>query len=235
LHGKVAHEIGRQVVSGAIAEGALLPREAELAERLSVSRQAVREALKVLAAKGLVTSRRRTGTSVLPRSLWNLLDPDVLAWHPVECLPPEFFSDLVELRRVIEPVAAELAAARATPDGIGAIGTALEQMRRAIDDRPAFINADVSFHSAICTASGNVLFDRLGGVFGPLLRASFAMQGRVRTRDMTSADTLPGHVAIYEAIAARDPALARSAMEALLSRAEHEVSAIPCDELTATG
>ena len=231
----MAHEIGRQVVSGAIAEGALLPREAELAERLSVSRQAVREALKVLAAKGLVTSRRRTGTSVLPRSLWNLLDPDVLAWHPVECLPPEFFSDLVELRRVIEPVAAELAATRATPDSIGAIGAALEEMRRAIDDRPAFIDADVCFHSAICTASGNALFDRLGGVCGPLLRASFALQGRVRTSDMISSDTLPGHTAVYEAIAARDPALARSAMEALLSRAVHEVSAIPWDELTATG
>src|SRR5207244_4849669 len=115
LHGRVAHEIGRRIVSGAIAEGSLLPRESELAAEHQVSRQAIREALKVLAAKGLVASRRRAGTRVRARAFWNLLDPNVLAWHPAGNVDPTFLNDLVELRQLIEPAAAELAARRREP------------------------------------------------------------------------------------------------------------------------
>ena len=116
LHGQVAHEIGRRIVSGAVAEGEFLPRESELAEQFGVSRQAVREALKVLAAKGLVTSRRRAGTFVVPRANWNLLDPDVIAWHPPEKFSPAFLRDIIELRRLIEPAAAAFAAERGEPN-----------------------------------------------------------------------------------------------------------------------
>jgi DNA-binding FadR family transcriptional regulator len=116
LHGQVAHKIGRRIAEGSISTGALLPREAELASQFGVSRQAIREALKVLAAKGLVASRRRTGTHVLPRSSWNLLDPDVLAWHPPERVPRDLLKDLIELRFLIEPAAAEAAASRASPE-----------------------------------------------------------------------------------------------------------------------
>ena len=131
LHGQVAHEIGRQIVSGVIAEGDYLPREAELAARYGVSRQAVREALKVLAAKGLVVSRRRAGTRVTPRLTWNLLDPDVLAWHPPEAIDHAFFKDLVELRRLIEPAAATFAAQRGDAEKIAPITAAFERMRSA--------------------------------------------------------------------------------------------------------
>ena len=113
LHGQVAHEIGRRIVSGAIAEGEFLPREAELAEQFAVSRQAVREALKVLAAKGLVTSRRRAGTYVMPRVD---LEPPRSRRHRLasagRSCRPNSSSDLVELRRLIEPAAAEFAAER---------------------------------------------------------------------------------------------------------------------------
>jgi len=226
LHGQVAHDIGRRVVSGEIAEGTFLPREAELAAQFCVSRQAIREALKVLAAKGLVHSRRRTGTIVLPRSSWNLLDPDVLAWHPPERLQPEFLNHLIELRRVIEPAAAALAAERGSREAIAAIGAALADMQRTLDDRPEFIRADVAFHSAICAASGNVFFERIGEACGPLLVSSFALQGRKRDRDTVAADTLPIHVLVYEAIAGHDPQRARKEMENLLSRAVVEVGAI---------
>lgn len=235
LHGQVAHHIGRRIVAGAIAEGAFLPRESELAEQFSVSRQAIREALKVLAAKGLVFSRRRAGTNVLPRTAWNLLDPDVLAWHPPEHLPPDFLHDLVELRRLIEPAAAELAAARGTPEGIARIKVAVEQMHRTIDDRAAFVRADVEFHAAVGVASGNVLFDRLCAICEPLLGASFALQGHTRTRDMVACDTVPLHAAVSDAIAARDPVAARQAMEVLLTNAVREVSAIPWDKLAGAG
>ena len=137
----------------------------------------------------------------------------------------------------MEPVAAELAATRGTPEGIARIKAAVEQMHRTIDDRPAFIRADVEFHVAIGAASGNVLFDRLSAICEPLLGASFALQGHARTRDMVASDTVPGHTAVYEAIAARDAAGARRAMEALLAGAVREVSAIPWDRLAgaATG
>ena len=235
LHGQVAHKIGRRIAEGAIPTGALLPREAELAGQFGVSRQAIREALKVLAAKGLVASRRRTGTHVLPRSSWNLLDPDVLAWHPPERIPPDFLKDLIELRRLIEPAAAENAAARGSPEDIAAIGEALEDMRRAVDARDAFIDADLEFHVLIATASGNVLFDRLSSMYAPLLGASFALQGQIRTRDMVETDTLPRHTAVYQAIAARDPPGAREAMEVLLASAVREVSAIPWEKFAGAG
>lgn len=226
LHGQVAHQIGRRIVEGTIAEGAFLPREAELAVEFNVSRQAIREALKVLAAKGLVTSRRRTGTHVLPRAEWNLLDPDVLAWHPPERMPSDFLNDLVELRRLIEPAAAEAAARNGRPQDIAAIGKALDDMRKAADDRLAFVAADVEFHAAVSVASGNVLFDRLSATYAPLLNASFALLTERTPRAQRESDILPTHTAVYEAIVARDPAGARRAMESLLAGSMRTVRVI---------
>ena len=220
LHGQVAHEIGRRIASGALPEGGFLPREAELSGEFSVSRQAVREALKVLAAKGLVTSRRRAGTCVTPRSSWNLLDPDVLAWHPVSRLPPELLRDLVELRHLIEPVAAELAAARGKREQIAVIGAALDAMHRSVGDPEAFNRADAEFHSAIFTASGNTLIDRLSTILRPLLNTSFAVQERTRG---DTAETVPRHDAVFKAIIAGDASSARREMETMLSIAATEV------------
>jgi DNA-binding FadR family transcriptional regulator len=221
LHGQVAHDIGRRIVSGGIREGEALPREAELSRQFAVSRQAVREALKVLAAKGLVSSRRRAGTHVVPRASWNLLDPDVLAWHKADALPADFVRDLVELRRLIEPAAAEHAANRGDARKIAQIGASLEAMRTAVDDRDLFFAADVEFHLAIFSASGNALIDRLSTILGPLLEASFRMQ-----RDTVGdPEGLVGvHNAVFDAIVAGDAPRARDAMEALLARASDKAS-----------
>ena len=216
LHGRVAHQIGRSVVSGAIAEGDLLPRETELSQQFSVSRQAVREALKVLAAKGLVNSRRRTGTYVMPRAAWNLLDPDVLAWHPPARITPKFLSDLVELRRVIEPAAAEFAALNGDPDRNAAIATALEGMRKSVGDADAFIRADAEFHIAVFAASGNDLIDRLSTILRPLLDTSFPLQS---TAEEDQATAVVAHAEVFDAIVARKPAKARKAMEGILATA----------------
>lgn len=222
LHGQLAHSIGHDIVDGLIGEGALLPREAELAQQFKVSRQAVREALKVLGAKGLVSSRRRTGTIVLPRDQWNLLDPDVIAWHRPERIPVDFLNDLVELRALIEPVAAEAAAGNASRVEIAAIATALDRMRVSFGDVPAFAAADVEFHLAVAQASGNALFERLIAIFQPLLNVSLSLQKAVP-------DSVPLHAAIYDAIAKGDGAGARQAMERLLRVAAEAVSAIPRD------
>jgi GntR family galactonate operon transcriptional repressor len=231
LHGQVAHEIGRRIVSGAIGEGDFLPREAELSAQFSVSRQAVREALKVLAAKGLVKSRRRTGTLVTPRGSWNLLDPDVLAWHPRGALTPEFLRDLVELRRLIEPAAAAFAARRGLPERIAAIGAALDEMRRADTASDAFFGADARFHVAIFVASGNTLIDRLSTILGPVMRASFpihyegaaALLGSIEDIRAVVDSSIAVHAAVYDAIVRGDAERARQAMESLLSIVSSEV------------
>jgi DNA-binding FadR family transcriptional regulator len=221
LHGRVAHEIGRRIVSGGIGEGEFLPREAELSEQFDVSRQAVREGLKVLAAKGLVGSRRRAGTYVLPRANWNLLDPDVLAWHPPAAIDPAFIRDLVELRRVIEPAAVEMAATRADAPGIEGIAKALKRMQESVGDAPAYSTADAEFHMAIFAASGNALVERLSHILGPLLATSILAQGRF---GLELPESLAMHAAIYEAIVARDVAKAKAALEGVLGQATSEAA-----------
>ncbi len=223
LHGQVAHEIGQQIVSGAIAEGDFLPREAELAAHHKVSRQAVREALKVLAAKGLVSSRRRAGTSVLPRTQWNLLDPDVLAWHPPGSITPEFLNDLIELRRLIEPGAAAFAAARSNHERTARLKAALEGMRANMGDVGGFYDHDTEFHAALFAASGNSLLDRLGDVISAVLQTSFDIQSKTRPSFVLAVEQ---HATVVAAIEARDPAAAERAMEAILAVAHHEVAEI---------
>jgi DNA-binding FadR family transcriptional regulator len=225
LHGQVAHEIGRQIVSGAIAEGAYLPRESELATSHGVSRQAVREALKVLAAKGLVTSRRRAGTRVTPRQSWNLLDPDVLAWHPSHTIDPAFLNDLVGLRRLIEPAAAGSAAKRGDPVHLAAIGAVLERMRSAVDadDADGYRASDAEFHFAIFSASGNILIERLSSILGPLYDFSFRVQMQAGG---TLQQAISLHVAVYDAIVAGDATRARRAMERILSKASTEIATV---------
>lgn len=226
LHAKLAHEIGRRIITGVYAEGASLPRESELTEEFGISRQAVREALKVLAAKGLVASRRRTGTSVLPRASWNLLDPDVLAWHTPECIRKEFLDDLIELRRAVEPAAAELAARRADPERVGRIKTALDGMRANIDDTPLFLQADADFHAALLTASGNSLFERLSTIIGPVLGMSFKLQAQAAWRFRIGVEE---HAAVYEAIARGDPKTAHDTMEEIVSTARETINRIMRD------
>jgi DNA-binding FadR family transcriptional regulator len=232
LHGQVAHDIGRRIVSGEIAEGAALPREAELSQQFSVSRQAVREALKVLAAKGLVKSRRRSGTHVMPRASWNLLDPDVLAWHQPGSLSPDFLSDLGELRWLIEPAAAGLAASRGDPAGAAHVAEALEAMRRAIGNPESFYAADVEFHLSIFSASGNALIERLSTILGPLLEASFRQQ---QGADSSSEALVAVHAAVYDAIVAGDAARARHSMESLLQNVSDQIAVAPPTALARTG
>lgn len=229
LHGQVAHEIGRQIVSGAIAEGAFLPRESELAAKYGVSRQALREALKVLAAKGLIASRRRAGTRVTPRQFWNLLDPDVLAWHPPDTIAPAFLRDLVELRSLIEPTAAAFAASRGDSQQIAGITVALEHMRASVaaEDGAAYRAADTEFHFAIFSASGNILIERLGAILGPLYDVSFRVQMQAGG---TFQDAIAVHTALYEAIVAGDGTRARRAMEQILSLAASEIAAVTARE-----
>jgi GntR family transcriptional regulator, galactonate operon transcriptional repressor len=226
LHARLAHEVGRRIISSDYPEGSNLPRESVLAEEFGVSRQAVREALKVLGAKGLVASRRRTGTSVLPRASWNLLDPDVIAWHSPGSIRREFLDDLVELRGVIEPAAAALAARRVDAERLARIKVALDGMRDNLDDLSKFLEADVEFHTALLTASGNSLFERLSTIIGPVLRVSFMLQARETWRYKIAVEQ---HAAVYEAIARGDPETAHDTMSEIVTTAQATVARITRD------
>lgn len=223
VHAKLAHEIGRRIVTGDYAEGASLPRESELGEQFGISRQAVREALKVLAAKGLVASRRRTGTSVLPRAVWNLLDPDVLAWHTPDSIRKEFLDDLIELRGAVEPAAAALAARRVDPERLGRIKAALDRMRDNLENEALFLEADAVFHAALLTATGNSLFERLSTIIGPVLEVSFRLQAQ---SSPSFEIAFARHAAVYEAIAHGDAKTAHDTMELIVSTARDTIDRI---------
>ncbi|MEG3619567.1 FadR/GntR family transcriptional regulator [Magnetovibrio sp. PR-2] len=221
LHGQVVHELGKRIVTGDIDEGAVLPNETELGASFAVSRTALREGIKVLAAKGLLASRTRTGTRVRPRNEWNMLDPDVMAWQLSSGQPHKFLNDLVEFRRAVEPLAASLAAQRATDADVQVIKQAYDDMELAGSDIGAGVLPDLRFHQGIFHASGNELLAPLGTLTEAALSVSF----RVLTSE-TKQESLRLHKAVLEAIQTRDSAAAQSAMTALLDATQHRVTSL---------
>lgn len=224
VHADILGELGRAIAGNVYVEGTALPRELELQEKFAASRQMIREAIRVLSAKGMVYARKRAGTFVLPRSDWNLLDPEVLAWHPTGALPVNLLKDLVEMRRLIEPAAAQFAAERGDQKELDRIRLALDAMHNFVGEIEHFYEADIEFHLAIFAASGNSLIGRVSTIMRPLLEASFKIQSGVNASSGLS-DGYDVHAAVYQAIAKRDPPAARQAMETLLDRALTEVFA----------
>ena len=211
LHGEVVHDIGVRILSGELEPGETLFGEDDRAG--DASRTVLREAIKVLAAKRLVESRPKTGTRVRPRSDWNLLDPDVLAWQLEAGPTPSFLEDALELRQLIEPAAARLAAARASDEDIAALEAAHSAMSAA-RDLEAWIEPDVRFHSILIRAAGNELLERLSPIVSAMLRMLFMVSSRP---PRTFARALPLHWAIIEAVRAHDPDLAEDAALGLLA------------------
>jgi DNA-binding FadR family transcriptional regulator len=217
LHGQVAHDLGGRIMCGELAPGAVLPNEADFSASLRVSRTALREAIKVLAAKGLVESRPKTGTRVRPRADWNLLDPDVLAWRQEGVPPGAFLGKLTEVRLLIEPGAAELAARRARPAQVAALQAALRDMRDALDlsppDYAAYNEADIRFHRTIVQACDNEVLEQVGAIVNTTLLVAFNAAIRVPGLAPSS---LPRHQAILDAIRRRQPNRAGAAMRLLV-------------------
>lgn len=219
LHGQVVHELGKRIVSGVLCEGEVLPNETELGAEFEVSRTALREGIKVLTAKGLLASRTRTGTRVRPRVEWNMLDPDILAWRLESGQTEAFIRELYEFRRATEPMAASLAALRATDAEIALMTEALDGMVAAGTDVQATIQPDLTFHQIILNASGNQLLASLGSLIETALSFSFQM-----CAPDNKLDAVPTHRAVLDAIRARDSVAASEAMFKLLdySRAWNE-------------
>lgn len=211
VHGQVAHALGERIVRGELAPGSLLPPEAELSRHLGVSRTALREAIKLMSSKGLVESRRKAGTRVRPRASWNMLDPDVLAWQLDAAPSSRFAENLFELRSIVEPEAAALAAQRLTPaqaEALEATWTALS----AVADEQGWIRSLRAFYQVILAASHNELIEALG--FLP--EASFVLALKYEWVSTNRPITAALRRAIVDAILARDPAKARQAMGSLI-------------------
>jgi DNA-binding FadR family transcriptional regulator len=173
LHERIANTLGERIVGGQHPPGKPLPTEIELCASLSVSRSALREAFKLLAAKRLIVSRQKVGTLVRPRAEWNMLDPDVLAWTLRAAPTDEFVNGLFEVRKIIEPSAAALAAERRSPEALGRIERALADMFRWQGNATELIEADLRFHQSILDATGNYFLASFGAVIENSLQASF--------------------------------------------------------------
>lgn len=216
----VTEEIARRVIGGEWHDGSPLPTEVELAEQMGVARTSVREALTRLKAKGLIASRQRAGTRVLPRMQWNMLDEDVLRWTWSGKDRVQMAHHLMQIRRIVEPAACELAAAAAPDAAIAAIERAYRQMDAAGMDPVAYAGPDLEFHHAILAATGNPFLVAFGATIEAALRTSFELSTRQPGAPRRS---LPLHRAVLDQIWARKPAEARRAMEELLGLTESNI------------
>jgi DNA-binding FadR family transcriptional regulator len=220
LHGRLVRELGLRIVSGALAPGEPLPTEESLVGELSSSRSAVREAIKVLAGKGLVVTRTRVGTTVQDETRWNLMDPDILAWRYQGDPTSDQLDDLAGFRVALEPEAARLAALAKDRRAVTRIRESYERMAAALNDTDVFIARDLEFHRAVVEVGGNQLLIHLNQVMSVALAAA----RQVHTRDLRrNRRTLPAHLAVLEAIEARDPDQAAALMRALVRSAQHDV------------
>jgi DNA-binding FadR family transcriptional regulator len=219
LHARIVDQIGLRIVRGDLKPGDALPNGEEWAAMLGVSRTAFRESIKVLAGKGLIESRPKTGTRVRDSLYWNHLDPDVLAWRFGSGASDDA-KDLFELRRVFEPAAAELAAMRATPAQIAGLEAAYRNMEAAGDDGEQFAGPDLVFHQLILRITGNQLIGSLAALIETALTTSFRLSD---DNPAGQRQSLPLHLAVLDAVRARDGARAKAAMLTLLDRAEKDV------------
>jgi DNA-binding FadR family transcriptional regulator len=194
-----------------------------LCDELGVSRTVVREAVKSLAAKGMLVTGPKVGTRVLPSDQWNWFDPDVVAWQSKAGLTRDFLRDLQELRRVVEPAAVRLAATRATPADIADIEAAYAGMRQAIEHGGDYVSHDLRFHQGLLRACHNRMVIQMSKALGALLRTSFEIS---TSKPDGPAQSLPLHRAVLDAVCARDPVRAERAILVLIDGAAQDIELV---------
>lgn len=222
LSEQVSQRIGERILGGEYAPKQFLPDENTLSSEFEVSRTVVREAVKMLVAKGMLEVRPRTGTRVLETSKWQLLDRDVLHWHQSVAVDGKRLAQLMELRQSVEPDAARFAAARRTKDDISSIREALRRMEATYGDNSEYVVADARFHSAVLRAAHNQYLDALeSAIFAGLL-----LSIRVTNPDATqNAKSVPLHTVVAEAIFSGDEQGAYEAMRVHLADAAIRLTA----------
>src|ERR1700730_2962905 len=216
IPGTIARDLGVQIVSGRFKPGDILNGEIETSGRLHVSRTAYREAVRILTAKGLVKALPKVGTRVSPQAQWHLLDPDVLGWI-FEFEPDEvMLNNLFELRRIVEPEAAALAATRRTDEDLRIVAAALKGMSRYTLSSEAGRTADQEFHAALLRSTGNAFVESLTAGVGAAVTWTTIYKG---LHNHHLRDSVPDHQRVYDAVAAQDVPAARAAMISLVDLA----------------
>jgi DNA-binding FadR family transcriptional regulator len=212
----IANHIGIAIVTGVYSKENPIPIEAELSKAYGASRPALREAVKMLTAKGLLGARPRRGTWVQPEAHWNLLDPDVLGWLLQRRFSTALLIEFTELRLAVEPAAAMLAARTAGAAGKAALNAAIGRMQSAEqgDDDP--LESDIAFHVAVLQASRNRFYAQLTGFTATALRFSIRMTNRYKGVRLASVAL---HRKVSDAILAGKPAAAGEAMRRLIQEA----------------
>jgi DNA-binding FadR family transcriptional regulator len=211
LHARIVDELGRLIVEGVLGDGQPLVPE-ELGRRFSASRTVVREALRVLESKGMVTARPRVGTWTLPPDAWDAIDPDVIAWRVNGPDGREHLRELLELRLMIEPQAARMAAQHRRPDELSAMAAAYELMADAVErsDTAAFREADSRFHAALIRASGNALIAQLQ------VPVVAALTAHGEPMELPEGNTLVAHSRVLTLVLAKNADGAETASRRLL-------------------
>jgi DNA-binding FadR family transcriptional regulator len=223
VHGNTVDHLGAAIVAGRYAQGVALPPEPLLCEELGVSRTVVREAVKSLVAKGLVSTGPKVGTRVQLSEFWNWFDADVVAWQTQAGLTPEFLRDLQDIRRVVEPAAVRLAAERATAQDIAQIEAAYAAMEGAIENGGDYVAHDLQFHQGLLRACRNRMMVQMSRALGALLRTSFEVS---TTRHQGPRSSLPLHRAVLDAVVARQPLKAERASLLLIDSAREDIDQV---------
>ena len=218
LHGSLTHRIAADIIRGTLTPGALLPNEDKASASFGVSRSAYREAIRTLAAKGLVHALPKVGTKIAPRASWHILDPDVLAWH-FELEPTdEFVRNLFELRKIVEPSAAALAATRRREDELSRLADSLARMARMNPRTGGWLNAIIAFHEEIMIAGRNEAIASLWPAVQTTLRWSVKLQMMLPTLSLAH-DPVADHARVFEKIASQNAEGALTEMALLIDAA----------------
>ncbi len=213
---RIVQDLGVAIVSGKYSIKNPFPVEAELCEQYGASRSVLREAVKMLTAKGLLSARPRQGTWVQPEENWNLLDPDVLRWLMERKFSFSLLREFTQVRLAVEPKAAALAAVVAGPVEKAAIKSAIERMTAAERGEDDSLASDIAFHVAILSASGNRFYTQLRKLTETALRFSIRMTNRYKGVHRAS---VRDHKKISDAILAGDGAAAEAATHELIQEA----------------
>lgn len=224
LHDSVLDKLGRDIVDGTVPTGTRISAD-DVAARFEVSRTVVREVVRVLESLGLLTVRRRVGITVLDSAAWNSLDPLVIRWQLAGPKRAEQLAILSELRSGIEPLAARLAATRATPEQCGQLTAAVIGMaatsRAANSD--AYLSHDSDFHRTLLAASGNPMLRSMSDIVVEVLA------GRTRHALMphlADPEAIRLHGVVASAVQAGDPTAAEKAMLEIVTESASAMTAV---------
>jgi DNA-binding FadR family transcriptional regulator len=225
LVGRLAEDIGRGIVSRAGEVGASLPTEPEIQKSYGVSRTVVREATRLLAAKGLISVRPKTGVRIRPVGDWNMFDPDVMRWHVDGAPDLGFILSLYEVREIFEPQAAKLAAERIQPAEREQLARAMEGIATHPRGSHALVDSDLEFHRVILAAAGNPVLRSFGALIEQTMAISFALTWRKTPLK----ESVEQHRIVCDAIMVGDSADATYAMRNLVRSARGDILAAMSD------